>query len=382
MLGISDRSRPVHVLIAPDSFGGTMTAREVAAAFADGWSDARPSDTVTQVPLSDGGEGLVDVLAALLADARVETIEVAGTDTRPVTAPVLWLDARTAVLESATICGLPPDVEGPRRPMEATSYGVGQALAHVASAGARRIILGLGGTGVVDGGSGALNALGFRLRVADGSGLRVGARDLVRCVAIEPGWSAWPDDVRLELLADTDAVLADAVHRFGPQKGVTEAQVPTLIEAFTAWAGVVGRSFPASTGPDAPHTGAAGGLGFALQAVLNGVFVPGSAWVAEQAGLDAAVAAADLVVTGEGRLDATTSSGKVVDRVLAVAREEGRAVAAVVGSAVPGSAAALGLPEDRIVTAPARGPGPAADAAVREAARILALRVTSVHSRD
>jgi glycerate 2-kinase len=372
----------VHVLIAPDSFGGTLTAREVASAFSAGWGDARPSDTVTQVPLSDGGEGLVDVLTALFADARVETIEVAGTDTRPVTAPVLWLDPGTAVLESATICGLPPDTDAPRRPMEATSYGVGQALAHVIARGARRIILGLGGTGVVDGGSGALNALGFRLRVADGSGLRVGAGDLGRCVAIEPGWSAWPHEVRLELLADTDAVLADAVHRFGPQKGVTAAQVPALIEAFAAWAAVVGRTFPASTGPDAPHTGAAGGLGFALEAALHGVFVPGSAWVAEQAGLRAAVAAADLVVTGEGRLDATTNTGKVVGRVLTVAQEEGRAVAAVVGSAAPGSAAALGLAEDRIVTAPARGPGPAAHAAVRAAARTLALRVTSVHSGD
>jgi len=370
----------VHVLIAPDSFGGTLTAREVAAAFSAGWRDARPSDVVTQVPLSDGGEGLIDVVSALSADARIETIEVAGTDTRPVAAPVLWLDAETAVLESATICGLPPAADGPRRPMEATSYGVGQALAHVASVGARRIILGLGGTGVVDGGSGALNALGFRLRVADGSGLRVGAGDLGRCVAIEPGWSAWPDDVRLELLADTDAVLADAVHRFGPQKGVSDAQVPALIEAFTAWSDVVGSAFPAASGPEAPHTGAAGGLGFALEAALRGVFVAGSGWVAERAGLVAAVAAADLVVTGEGRLDATTTTGKVVGRVIAVAEESARPVAAVVGSAALGSASALGLAEDRIVTAPARGPGPAAHAAVREAARTLALRITSVHS--
>jgi len=370
----------VHVLIAPDSFGGTLTAREVAAAFAAGWREVRPSDGVTQVPLSDGGEGLLDVLAALFPDARTETIEVAGTDTRPVAAPVLWLDAGTAVLESATICGLPSASDGPRRPLEATSYGVGQALRHVVTAGARHVILGLGGTGVVDAGSGALNGLGFRLRVADGSGLRVGAGDLARCTAIEPGWSAWPPDVRLELLADTDVVLADAVHRFGPQKGVTEAQTQPLVDAFTIWAEAVGRSFPRSIGPDAPHTGAAGGLGFALEAALGGAFLPGSAWVAEQAGLTGAVRAADLVVTGEGRLDATTTTGKVVGRVLAIAEEQSRAVAAVVGTAVPGAGSVLGLSDDRIVTAPARGPGPAAHSAVREAARNLALRVTSVHS--
>ena len=178
----------MHVLIAPDSFGGTLTAREVAAAFSAGWRDVRPSDAVMEVPLSDGGEGLLDVLVPLSPDARIETIEVAGTDTRPVAAPVLWLDPGTAVLESATICGLPSAADGPRRPLDATSYGVGQALRHVVAAGARHVILGLGGTGVADGGSGALNGLGFRLRVADGSGLRVGAGDLGRCTAIESGW--------------------------------------------------------------------------------------------------------------------------------------------------------------------------------------------------
>ena len=370
----------MRVLIAPDSFGGTLTAGEVAESFAAGWNEARPADTVTQTPLSDGGEGLLDVLGRLQPDARLSAVEVAATDTRPLQAPILWLDDTTAVLESATICGLPPVAEGPRRPLEATSYGVGQALQHVVAAGARHVILGLGGTGVVDGGSGALNALGFRLRVADGSGLRVGAGDLGRCTAIEPGWNKWPADVRLELLADTDVVLADAAHVFGPQKGVTSEQIPALADALGTWASVVATAFPGSLGPASPATGAAGGLGFALSAALGGQLVPGSAWVAERAGLAAAISTADLVVTGEGRLDTTTSTGKVVGQVLEAARAQGRAVAAVVGVAVPGAAEALGLPDDRVVRAPARGPGPAAHAAVREAARTLAHRVTSVHS--
>jgi len=370
----------VRVLIAPDSFGGTLTAGEVAAAFAAGWRDVRPTDVVTETPLSDGGEGLLDVLRPLSGDTRTEHLEVAGTDTRPLLAPVLWLDDHTVVLESATICGLPRAVDGPRRPFDATSYGVGQALQLVVDAGARHVIVGLGGTGVVDGGSGALNGLGFRLRVADGSGLRVGAGDLGSCVAIEPGWSRWPDGIRLELLADTDVVLPDAVSRFGPQKGVVPAQIDPLLAAFAAWADVVVGAFPGTVGPDAPHTGAAGGLGFALGAALGGALVPGSAWVAQRAGLDDAVAAADLVVTGEGRLDATTATGKVVGQVLAAARGQGRAVAAVVGVSAPGAAAALGFAEDRVVTAPANGPGPAAQAAVRAAARDLANRVSAVHS--
>lgn len=370
----------MKVLIAPDSFGGTLTAREVAADFASAWRELRPADTVTQVPLSDGGEGLLDVLRALSPGAREDHVEVAGTDSRPIQAPLLWLDDRTVVLESATICGLPPRSDGPRRPMEATSYGVGQALGHVVAAGARHVIVGLGGTGVVDGGSGALNGLGLRLRVADGSGLRVGAGDLRNCAAIERGWSEWPEDVRLELLADTDVVLVDAVRRFGEQKGVTAAQMPELIEAFTAWGEVVSAAFPGAVDPEVPGTGAAGGLGLALSGALGGQLVPGAEWVARRAGLQDAVAAADLVVTGEGRLDATTTTGKVVGQVLAEARARGRAVAAVVGVSAPGAAAALGLSDDRVVTAPARGPGPAAHAAVQQAARTLAHRVASLHS--
>lgn len=370
----------MQVLVAPDSFGGTLSAREVTDAFAEGWRAVRPGDVVRSLPLSDGGEGLLEVLTGLHPHASTSSIEVAGTDTRPVDAPVLWLDDRTAVLESATICSL-PTVDAPRRPLEATSYGVGQALARVVEQGAQHVVLGLGGTGVVDGGSGALNGLGMRLRTGDGSGLRVGAGDLARCTAVERGWSAWPaDGVMLELLADTDIVLADAVPRYGPQKGVIPAQVGPLSDAMAVWADVLTRAFPGQVDAGTRHTGAAGGLGFALAVALGGQLVPGADRIAELVGLDAAIGAADLVVTGEGRLDATTTTGKVVGRVLGSAQQQGRATAAVVGSVVPGAAEALGLAAERIVTAPADGPGPAAHAAVRDAARTLAHRITSVHS--
>jgi len=369
----------MRVLIAPDSFGGTLAADEVSAAFAQGWLAARPADHVHELPLSDGGEGLIAALERLSPQARTTTIEVAGTDTRPVVAPVLWLDDRTAVLESATICGLPP-AGGPRRPLEATSYGVGQALMLVVDQGARHVVLGLGGTGSVDGGSGALNGLGMRLEVADGSGLRVGAGDLSACVAVGRGWSDWPEEITLDLLADTEVVLAEAVPRYGPQKGVTAAQVGPLVEAMASWAKVLCDAFPGPVDASSARTGAAGGLGFALAVALGGRLVSGSEWFAERAGLGPAVSAVDLVVTGEGRLDATSATGKVVSRVLATAREHGRAVAVVVGAVAAGAAEELGLVPDQIVTAPASGPGPAAQAAVRAAARTLAGRVASVHS--
>jgi len=369
----------VRVLVAPDSFGGLLSASEVARAVALGWGEVRPADDVRTLPLSDGGEGLIEVLRALHPDCRVTTVEVAGTDTRPVAAPVLWLVARTAVLETAAICGLPPrDVA--RRPLEASSYGVGQALAHVVEEGATHVVLGLGGTGVVDGGSGALNGLGMRLRVGDGSGLRVGAGDLAACTAVETAWSRWSDGVTLDLLSDTTAVLEEAATRFGPQKGVTTAQVGPLREALHVWAGVLGRSFPGPVRPTDPHSGAAGGIGFALATALGGRLLPGASWVADRAGLAAAIDDADLVVSGEGRLDATSASGKVVGHVLAAARAEGRATAAVVGSVLPGSIELLDLHADHVVSAPAPGPGQAAAAAVRAAARTLAGRIAPVHS--
>jgi glycerate kinase len=369
----------VQILVAPDSFGGTLTATEVAEGFALGWLEERPADRVLRLPLSDGGEGLLAVLRELHPEAHVGRLEVAGTDTRPVEVPVLWLDDRTAVLESATICGLPP-VGAPRRPLEATSYGVGQALKQVTAQGARHVVLGLGGTGTVDGGSGALNGLGMRLTVADGSGLRVGAGDLANCVAVEPGWSDWSSDVRLELLADTGIVLSEAVARYGPQKGVADAQAGPLSAAMLRWAEVLGRAFPGSVDARTAGTGAAGGLGFALAVALGGRLMSGSTWVAERAGLAQAMGDADLVVTGEGRLDATSATGKVVSHVLATARQHGRPVAAVVGAIAPGAMEELGLMPERVVTAPASGPGPAARDAVRTAARTLARRVSSVHS--
>lgn len=369
----------MQVLIAPDSFGGTLTAAEVAESFVEGWSEVRRADTVRMLPLSDGGEGFLEVVEGLVPGSRREYVEVAGTDTRPVQAPILWIDERTAVLESATICGLmPSDVV--RRPLEATSYGVGQALRAAVDRGATRIVLGLGGTGVVDGGSGALNGLGMRLTVADGSGLRVGAGDLAACDGVAQGRLRWPDDVALELLADTESPLADAVPRFGPQKGVTAAQIGPLSEAMAAWEHVLCAAHPGAVDGSTPRTGAAGGLGFALAVAIGGQLLSGSAWVAERADLAVAVTDADLVVTGEGRLDATTGTGKVVSRVLTTAAAQGRAVAVVAGSVVPGAAEVLGLVDDRVVLAPAAGPGPAARAAVREAARTLARRVSSVHS--
>jgi glycerate kinase len=370
----------VRIVVAPDSYGGVSPAAAAATAIAEGWSSIRPSDDVVVHPLSDGGEGLLEVMAALEPSAVRTSVEVAGADSRPRLATIHWTDPTSAILESADVCGLatiPPDR---RRPMEATSYGVGQLLQAAVDDGARRIVLGLGGTATVDGGSGALNALGFRLRTEDGSGVRIGAGDLRTCVAVDDGWSRWPRDaVSLELLVDVDVPLAEAAPMFGPQKGLSGSQVRSVGAALDSWGAVLCAAYPGPVQVATPGTGAAGGLGFALAVALGGSLQAGAPWVAERVGLPDAIAAADLVITGEGRLDASSGRGKVVRHVLELARRGGTAAALVVGQVAAGGIEAVGVAGERVVTAPVSADDPKATAALRRAGETLARRLTSVH---
>lgn len=321
----------MKVVIAPDSFGGTLAPRQAAAAIAEGWQRARPDDDLVLVPLSDGGEGLLDAVAGP-GDTWLTT-EACGPLGHPLDTGLLLRADGTAVIETALVCGLALVDPERRDPLQATTYGVGELLDAARDAGATRILVGLGGSATVDGGAGALTGLGFRLRVADGSGLKIGGRDLHRVAAAGRGWAR--DDwggTEVVLLADVSTVLADAPARFGPQKGATPEAVELLGRGLDAWADVAERDLAGGAElRTLPGTGAAGGLGFGLAAGIGGRIVPGAATVADLVDLGGALAGADLVVTGEGRLDATTAEGKVVTEVLARASAAGVAVAAVVG---------------------------------------------------
>jgi glycerate 2-kinase len=358
----------VKVVLAPDGFGGTLTAREAASALADGWRLVRPDDDLVLVPMSDGGEGLLDAVATA-ADTWV-TVEAAGPQGHPLEASFLLRPDGTAVIESASACGLhllPPERRTPRL---ATSYGVGQLLDAAREMGAARIVLGLGGSASVDGGTGALTSLGFRLTVDDGSGLKIGGEELGRVAAAGRDWVADWRGVEVVLLADVDVPLALAAPRFGPQKGATPQDVEHLTAALATWADVAERDLAGRPLRDVPGAGAAGGLGFGLAAALPAVrWQPGAAAVAEIVGLPETMADADLVVTGEGRLDATTATTKVVGYLR---QHAGVPTAAVVGS-VTGATAATGL-VDVEASAP-EGPGedPAGEVAAA-AARLAARR--------
>ncbi len=360
----------MRVLIAPDGFKGTLTARQAAAAIAEGWAAARPGDVLTSLPLADGGEGLCEVLA----DSRSTwiTSEVVGPLGRPVEATALLRGDGTAVLESAAACGLDLVPEAERSPMRTTTFGVGQLLQAVVDVGATRVLVGLGGSATVDAGLGALTGLGYRLRVADGSGLKIGGGEVHRLDRIERGWAPDLSDVEIELLADVTTTLDDAARVFGPQKGASDAEVDHLASALRHAADVVERDLCGGRRlRDEAGTGAAGGLGFALAAALGARFVPGAERVARLVGFPAALRGADVVVTGEGQLDTTSLAGKVVGYVRSAAAEVGVPVVVVAGRVAGGTPSGVSDVEAASPSGP--GPDPATELA-RGAQRLAARR--------
>lgn len=336
----------MKVVIAPDKFAGTLTADEAAAAIERGWLRARPGDEVVRTPLADGGEGTIEAVRTVVPGCEVVTLDVA--DARGIATPASWLrlpDGR-ALIESAEACGLRRMAEEDRDPLRTTTYGVGQLLASAAAAGATELLVGLGGSATVDGGAGMATALGHRLLRADGNGVKVGARWLSGLVRIEP---ADPLGVPVKAAVDVTSPLLGpdgAAAVFGPQKGARPEDVPVLEEALRTLADVAERDLPGGPWRDRPGAGAAGGMGFGLLAFCAAELVSGAGLVGQLTGFDAALAGADVVITGEGSLDAQTAAGKVPAHVLAVAGERGLPVLAVAGRIAEGAADAYAAAVD------------------------------------
>ncbi|HJT92903.1 MAG TPA: glycerate kinase [Mycobacterium sp.] len=289
-----------RVLIAPDSFGDSLTAVQAAEAIAAGWRRARPDDTLTLAPQSDGGPGFVGVLASRLGDLR--TLRVSGPLAAEVSADWVLDDAApgTAYIECAQACGLallggPPTVH---TAVAAHSRGVGQLIAAALEAGAGRIVVGLGGSSCTDGGRGLVDELG---------GLAA-ARKLLAGVELIAA-----TDVEHPLLGPMGAATV-----FGPQKGADPETVLVLEKSLTDWAAELDAA-AGSTVSAEPGAGAAGGIGAALLA-LGGRRESGAAVIAEHTRLADDVAAAELVITGEGRFDDQSLHGKVVSALAGAAR--------------------------------------------------------------
>ncbi len=315
----------MRVVLAPDGFGGTLSPAAAARAMAEGWRRGAPRDACVLAPLSDGGPGLVEVVSVLLPGARVRRERVADPLGRPVEAELLVDDgSRTAWVESAAACGLHLLADGERDPRRTSTYGVGQLLAAALDAGARRLVVGLGGSATDDGGAGMLSALGLRAVDDSGGELAPGAAALA-CADRLVG-APDPRLVAAEVVAatDVDAPLLGprgATHVFAPQKGAPPDGLAALDAAKARWADVLEAHLGVEV-RDRPGAGAAGGLGAALMA-LGATREPGLGLVAGLADLVGQVATADLVVTGEGTFDATSLTGKVVSGVAATALEAG-----------------------------------------------------------
>jgi glycerate kinase len=328
----------VRVLLAPDSFTGTLTALEAAQALAAGWQQARPDDELHLQPLSDGGPGFLDALPGCRITVLVED---------PLARPTLAtfaLDGSTAYVEAAQAAGLHLLEPAERDPGLTTTYGVGQLVTAAVDAGAARVVVGLGGTATNDGGAGLLAALGVRREDLAGARLEPGGLALARAARLV----GTPRSVQLVAATDVDnPLLGDhgATRVFGPQKGASPGQVERIETALAHWADLV-EAYLGVPARDLPGAGAAGGLGFALLA-LGASRVSGFDVVADAVGLAGLVAAADLVVTGEGRLDGSSTRGKVVSGVARLALEHGVPCVAVAGEVLLGrrEAAAAGLAE-------------------------------------
>ena len=322
----------MRVVIAPDSFKGSLTSVQVATALAAGWRAARPEDDVQLAPLADGGEG---TLVAIEAAGGWTWESVAAHDPigRPVSAR--WLrsaDGTRAVAELAEASGLSRLTTAERDPLGASTEGTGEVLRAIVDAGIRTITLGIGGSATTDGGAGILRALGVELGAAaiDLSGLdpRLAEVDLrIAC------------DVTNPLLGPTGAAAT-----YGPQKGATPGDVATLDARLAAYA----DRLAAATGRDerlTPGAGAAGGTAFGLLSIADRfksvALVPGVNVVMDETGLRAKVATADLVLTGEGRIDAQTAFGKTALGVAQLARAAGVRCIAVAGGVEPAGEAVL-----------------------------------------
>ncbi|MFG3229014.1 glycerate kinase [Kitasatospora sp. NPDC048194] len=320
-----------HVVVAPDKFKGTLEGAEVAARIAAGIRRAAPGTEVRELPVADGGEGTL--AAALAAGFTRVPAKVAGPTGLPVDAALAVRDD-TAVVELAQASGLARLPGGRTAPLVAGSYGVGQLIGRAVSLGAKRIVLGLGGSAGTDGGAGMVQALGVRLLDADGTELPPGGAALRRLERVDLGRLAeLLTGVELVVACDVDNPLLGprgAAAVYGPQKGADGEDLVVLEAGLARFADQVA----AATGRDlreAPGAGAAGGVGFAALALLGATMRPGIELLLELLGFDEAVRGARLVVTGEGCLDAQTLHGKAPAGVAAAAARAGVRVAAVAG---------------------------------------------------
>lgn len=324
--------RRPHVLVAPDSFKGSLSAIEAAQCMARGVTRALPGCVITQIPMADGGEGSTEVVASALAGewASLDAIDANGDCCRVPYA--LCRDSsigRFVILDAAAIVGLP---QARLAPELRTTRGLGEALRELYERGERTLVIGLGGTSTMDGGAGLLAELAMVFRDAQGTSIAPTFANLAQIAGLERrSDSDWLKGLRLIALTDVDSPLCGPLGSsfvFGEQKGFTDLQQAD--QALARFAGqceaVMGNSFSAR-----PGAGAAGGLGFAL-GLIGAELQSGAAFIAATLALESSLGDYDWVITGEGRSDRQTLLGKGPGHIAALAREQGVPVSLLSGA--------------------------------------------------
>lgn len=335
---MSTEIQPV-IVVAPDSFKGSASAAQAAAAMARGArAVAGEAARIVELPLADGGEGTLDALLAVWGTAPLSTETTDALGRRCTARYGISADGTTGIIEAAEANGLPQVSDIPLQPLVADTYGVGRVAAVLLDAGVEEILLCIGGSATTDGGAGLLRALGTRFLDAGGHPTGTGGGDLSSIRSVDAsGVHPRATAVHWRIAVDVDNPLCGprgAAAVFGPQKGASPQDVDTLDAGLAHLARVLAAGDVATT----PGFGAAGGMPLGLVAVLGAQLVPGAELVSTAVGLPEALAGADVVLTGEGRLDSQSLGGKVVDAVRRTASAHTRVV--VIAGAVQLDAAA------------------------------------------
>ena len=301
---------PMRILIAPDKFKGTLTAHAAAEAMARGWRAARPADSLTLLPMSDGGDGFGEIISAALG-AETQTVKTVDAAHRPLEATWWWHSAtRTAIIEAARVNGLAQLPPGKFHPFELDTFGLGAVFKAARELGARRALIGIGGSATNDGGFGLARALGWQfINTHDEDISRwTGLHDLsVIRPSTETGWF---DELSVAVDVQNPLLGASGCSRiYGPQKGLKEFEFAERNLERLAQLMKLELHIDRATEPGA---GAAGGLGYGLCAFADGKLEPGFALFARLTGFHEKLRMADLVLTGEGSIDASTLMGKGV----------------------------------------------------------------------
>lgn len=342
-----------RIVLAPDSFKGTLSAEEVCRVEARAIRRLCPGAEIAAVPVADGGEGMVDACCRLTGGQR-RVARVSGPLGGTVEAVYGLLPDGGAVVEMAAAAGLPL-VQGREDPRRASTRGVGELLLEAAGQGAAYILLGLGGSCTNDCGVGMASALGFRFLDEAGAEVEPLAERLGQIAAIRPPetWALPPIRAACDV---TNPLLGPrgATYTFGPQKGADGPALEALEAGMTAFARVLAR-YAGAEDVQVPGAGAAGGLGAAVLFLLGGTLSPGAELLLDQAGFDGLLAGADLVITGEGRMDGQSAAGKVPGAVAARCRRAGVPCLALCGSVGDGAEALYDLGVTAIFSA-VRGP--------------------------